>query len=51
MITEALTRAAYGRRDLTEAEAGQIVDNGVEMWLRAYRSIRMSPAECGRPGQ
>ena len=40
VITEALTRAAYGRRDLTEAEAGQIVDNGVEMWLRCYRPIR-----------
>jgi len=40
VITEALTRAAYGRRALTEAEAGQIVDNGVEMWLRCYRPIR-----------
>jgi TetR/AcrR family transcriptional regulator, mexJK operon transcriptional repressor len=38
VITGALTRAAYGRRDLTEAEAGQIVDNGVEMWLRCYRA-------------
>ena len=40
VITEALTRAAYGRRALTEAEAGQIVDNGIEMWLRCYRPIR-----------
>jgi AefR-like transcriptional repressor, C-terminal domain len=40
VITEALTRAAYGRRTLTEAEAGQIVDNGVQMWLRCYRPIR-----------
>ena len=40
LITEALTRAAYGRRGLTETEAGQIVDNGVEMWLRCYRPIR-----------
>lgn len=42
VITEALTRAAYGRRALTEAEAGQIVDNGVEMWLRAYRPVSPS---------
>ena len=40
VITAALTRAAYGRRGLTETEAGQIVDNGVEMWLRCYRPIR-----------
>jgi len=40
VITEALTRAAYGRRALTEAEAGRIVDNGVEMWLRCYRPNR-----------
>ena len=40
VITEALTRAAYGRRALTEAEAGKIVDNGVEMWLRCYRPVR-----------
>lgn len=40
VITEALTRAGYGRRHLTEAEAGQIVDNGVEMWPRRYRPIR-----------
>jgi TetR/AcrR family transcriptional regulator, mexJK operon transcriptional repressor len=40
VITGALSRAAYGRRHLTEAEAGQIVDDGVEMWLRCYRPIR-----------
>ena len=40
VITEALTRAAYGKRALTEAEAGKIVDNGVEMWLRCYRPVR-----------
>jgi TetR/AcrR family transcriptional regulator, mexJK operon transcriptional repressor len=39
VITAALTRAAYGRRQLTEAEAGQIVDDGVEMWLRCYRPL------------
>jgi AcrR family transcriptional regulator len=35
-----LGRAADGRRALTEAEAGQIVDNGAEMWLRCYRPVR-----------
>jgi AcrR family transcriptional regulator len=40
VITEALTRAAYGRRALTEAEAGDIVDDGVQMWLRCYRPVR-----------
>jgi TetR/AcrR family transcriptional regulator, mexJK operon transcriptional repressor len=40
VITAALTRSAYGRRHLTAAEAGQIVDAGVEMWLRCYRPIR-----------
>jgi TetR/AcrR family transcriptional regulator, mexJK operon transcriptional repressor len=37
VITAALTRAAYGSLKLTEAEAGQLVDDGVEMWLRCYR--------------
>lgn len=45
VITETLTRAAYGRRALTEAEAGKIVDNGVEMWLRCYRPVRCSLTE------
>jgi TetR/AcrR family transcriptional regulator, mexJK operon transcriptional repressor len=39
VITAALTRAAYGRHSLTETEAGQIVDDGVEMWLRCYRPL------------
>ena len=45
VITGALTRAAYGRRHLTEAEAGQIVDNGVEMWLRCYRPVKAPDPE------
>jgi hypothetical protein len=43
VITEALTRAAYGKRALSGAEAGQFVDHGVEMWLRCYRPC------CTRP--
>ncbi|WP_158578766.1 TetR/AcrR family transcriptional regulator [Spongiactinospora rosea] len=37
VIIEALTRTQYGRRALPDAEAAEIVDNGVEMWLRCYR--------------
>nr|WP_279499201.1 TetR/AcrR family transcriptional regulator C-terminal domain-containing protein [Actinomadura rubrisoli] len=38
VIIEALTRTRYGRRRLGDAEAGEIVDIGVEMWLRCYRA-------------
>lgn len=37
LITESLTRALYGLRELSDAEVDEIVDNGVEMWLRCYR--------------
>ncbi|MFI0424487.1 hypothetical protein [Spongiactinospora sp. 9N601] len=41
MIIEALARTQYGRRALPDAEAAEaaeIVGNGVEMWLRCYRT-------------
>jgi AcrR family transcriptional regulator len=38
LATEALTRARYGLRALSDAEREEIVNDGVEMWLRAYRT-------------
>ena len=38
IITESLTRAPYGLRKLADAEADEVVDTGIEMWLRCYRS-------------
>jgi AcrR family transcriptional regulator len=38
VITESLTRACYGLRKLSKAEADEIVDTGIDMWLRCYRS-------------
>lgn len=38
VIIEALVRTQYGRRPLPEAEGNEIVDNGVDMWLRCYRA-------------
>lgn len=38
VITESLTRAFYGLRQLSKAEADEIVDTGIDMWLRCYRS-------------
>jgi AcrR family transcriptional regulator len=37
IITESLTRAFYGLRKLSKTEADEIVDTGVDMWLRCYR--------------
>jgi hypothetical protein len=37
LVTESLTRALYGRRRLPRAEVDEIVENGVELWLRSYR--------------
>jgi TetR/AcrR family transcriptional regulator, mexJK operon transcriptional repressor len=34
----ALSRSLYGQRKLSGAEINRIVDDGVELWLRAYRA-------------
>jgi TetR/AcrR family transcriptional regulator, mexJK operon transcriptional repressor len=34
----ALSRTAFGARRLSDAEVDQAVDDGVELWLRAYRA-------------
>jgi AcrR family transcriptional regulator len=36
VITAAVTRALYGLRQLSDTEIGEIVDDGVEMWMRCY---------------
>jgi TetR/AcrR family transcriptional regulator, mexJK operon transcriptional repressor len=36
VITEALTRALYGKRELGPAEVDEIVDGGVGLWLRGH---------------
>jgi TetR/AcrR family transcriptional regulator, mexJK operon transcriptional repressor len=46
VLTEALTRSAFGLRALTDAELEDIVDNGVRMWLRSYRA---HPGTSERP--
>jgi TetR/AcrR family transcriptional repressor of mexJK operon len=40
VLTNAVTRAFFGLRPLTDAEIGEIVDTGVDMWLRSYRRER-----------
>jgi TetR/AcrR family transcriptional repressor of mexJK operon len=37
-VTEALTRAVYGARRLSGTEVADVVDSGVDMWLRAYQA-------------
>lgn len=41
VVVEALTRSLYGLRKLSSAEVDEIVDSGVEMWLRCYRAAPM----------
>jgi AcrR family transcriptional regulator len=36
LLTEATARSYFGRRRVTEAEVDEIVENGVDLWLRAY---------------
>jgi AcrR family transcriptional regulator len=36
----ALARTAFGARRLSEAEVNQAVDDGIDLWLRAYRAAR-----------
>jgi AcrR family transcriptional regulator len=38
VFTEAATRSRYGLYPLSDAEIGVIVDEGVDLWLRAYRA-------------
>jgi TetR/AcrR family transcriptional regulator, mexJK operon transcriptional repressor len=40
ILVEALMRSSFGARTLSDAELDAIVDAGVEMWLRCYRSDR-----------
>jgi TetR/AcrR family transcriptional regulator, mexJK operon transcriptional repressor len=40
VLVEALTRSFFGTRTLPDAEVDEIVDAGVTMWLRCYRSDR-----------
>jgi TetR/AcrR family transcriptional regulator, mexJK operon transcriptional repressor len=37
VLNEAVARSFFGRRQLTDAELDEIVDTGVDMWLRCYR--------------
>ncbi|WP_322770259.1 TetR/AcrR family transcriptional regulator C-terminal domain-containing protein, partial [Frankia sp. Cr1] len=37
---EAAEQSRYGMRDLSPADIEKIVDDGVEMWLRCYRTRR-----------
>ncbi len=37
VLNEAVSRSFFGRRQLPDAELDEIVDTGVEMWLRCYR--------------
>ena len=45
VIYEALNQSRNGLRQLSDAEAGKIVDDGVEMWLRCYRVRPSSSGE------
>jgi TetR/AcrR family transcriptional repressor of mexJK operon len=40
VLMEALARSFFGTRTLPDAEVNEIVDAGVTMWLRCYRSDR-----------
>jgi AcrR family transcriptional regulator len=38
VFNEAIGQSRYGLRELSDAEIGTIVDDGVDMWLRCYRT-------------
>jgi AcrR family transcriptional regulator len=38
VFNEAVSQSRYGLRPLSDAELGTIVDDGVDMWLRCYRT-------------
>jgi AcrR family transcriptional regulator len=38
VFSEALTQSRYGLRPLSDARIAEIVDDGVDMWLRSYRA-------------
>lgn len=38
VFSEAHARSRYGLRELSDTDLGAIVDEGVDMWLRAYRT-------------
>jgi TetR/AcrR family transcriptional regulator, mexJK operon transcriptional repressor len=38
VLTEAVTRSGHGLRALSNTEVDEIVESGVELWLRAYRA-------------
>lgn len=40
VFSEAVSQSRYGLRPLTDTEIGAIVDDGVTMWLRCYRTRR-----------
>jgi TetR/AcrR family transcriptional repressor of mexJK operon len=48
VITEALTRSLYGMRRLSDTELSDIVDSGVDMWLRCYK-CRPTPQAGSAP--
>jgi TetR/AcrR family transcriptional regulator, mexJK operon transcriptional repressor len=37
-VGSALTLTVFGTRELSDAELGRIVDQGIDLWLRAYRA-------------
>lgn len=47
LLTDALTRSFFGARPLPNVEIDEIVDTGVDLWLRAYRA-RPAPARRTR---
>lgn len=44
----ALTLSTFGVRRLSEADLGRVVDQGVDLWLRAYRAPTASTASRRR---
>ena len=38
VFSEAVTRSRYGLCPLSDDDLGAIVDDGVDLWLRAYRA-------------
>jgi AcrR family transcriptional regulator len=38
VFNEAVSQSRYGLRPLSDAKLGAIVDDGVDMWLRCYRT-------------
>jgi AcrR family transcriptional regulator len=45
LMTEAVARSVSGRRRLSESEVNEVVDAGVDLWLRAYSS-RPEPGQA-----